>query len=622
MPDSADMLWIYGAVVAAFAVLALVIDLWRRFRRHRGAKLAVGTVGERLLRRNGALPATTGLPASGTARAAAPAVDHAAAEEAPEPGSDPQSEREPTVQAGVNASRDAATGQRPSAPGSSWSMPRLQQTASRVLGEMSRTPPSIGGDRPPEPAKRPMRIAEDAEFLPAALEILETPPSPLATALMLGICAVFVTGLLWSIVGKLDIHAMAPGKIQPSGRTKVVQPLEAGRVAAIKVRNGDLVAEGDVLVELDPTEQSADLEALSRELESISAESARRAAAVAAARSERMLPGPIAFPERVGSGVRRRETELMVAELAQLRSTIEGFRAQIAEKQATKKRLTASIDARAKVIGLAKERVGMRDEIRTRGAGSRALVIEAELQYENALTSDAGERGQLAEADASMKSLEARMVQVQDQFIADQVQKGVEADRRRDRLEQEIIKARSKRDRTALKAPAAGIVQQVEVTTLGQVVASGQSLLSIVPMDAPLEVEVMVANKDIGFVRVGQRAVVKVEAFPFSRYGSIEAEVVRVSNDAVEERSATAMMDAASAARPQQGSMPRAGPGQNLVFPAILKLSKRTIKVDGKEIPLSPGMAVTAEVKTGDRRAISYILSPLSEILSTSGTER
>lgn len=477
--------------------------------------------------------------------------------------------------------------------------------------------------QPMQPApKRPSRLTGDTEFLPAALEILETPPSPVATALMLGICSLFVAGLAWSIVGQLDIHAVAQGKIQPSGRSKVVQPLDVGKVAAIRVSNGKVVAEGDVLVELDPTETTADLDAVLRDLEGAMGEATRRKTAIRATRAGTFEPSTMMFATNVGPLVRRREEDMLSAELAQMKTTIESLKTQLVERQATKLRLEGSIDARRKLLGLSKERVGMREEIKTRGAGSRALIIEAELQYENFMTTDASERGQLLEVDAAIGSLGKRIEQAAAQYVAEQTQKWVEAERRADRLEQDIIKARSRSERTRLKSPIAGTVQQLDVTTLGQVVSGGQALMSVVPLDAPLEVEVMIANKDIGFVSPGQRVTVKVEAFPFTRYGTIEGEVVTVSTDAVEERNASAMMDASSAARPQNNGAPKSSTSQNLVFPATLKLEKSTIRVDGKDIPLSPGMAVTAEIRTGRRRAISYLLSPLGDILSTSGRER
>src|SRR5215471_9996458 len=152
----------------------------------------------------------------------------------------------------------------------------------------------------PVPAAKPLPLkTTDPEFLPAALEILVTPPSPVATSLLLVICGVFFCALAWSYFGWMDIHAVAPGKIQPSGRSKVVQPLEAGRVVAVRVENGSRVAAGDVLLELDPTESSADREEQAHDLEAANGEAARRKVAIAAAHGETLAPLPIEFPAGV-----------------------------------------------------------------------------------------------------------------------------------------------------------------------------------------------------------------------------------------------------------------------------------------------------------------------------------
>lgn len=580
MPDSYVLVWIYVVAVAALVLAALAFDLRHFLIRSLTGWLSLGRSGPR--------KASEGYTQTGRV---------------------------------IDGGGESQSNDRKTPP--SWSLSTIAMVPFRHLGTPWRRSPGVVNVQSAPAAKRSSRMTGDNEFLPAALEILETPPSPVATALLLSICGVFVAGLAWSIVGQLDIHAVAQGKIQPSGRSKVVQPMDAGKVAAIRTENGRLVQEGDLLVELDPTETTADLDALLRDREGAMAESTRRKAAINATRSGTFAPSAMSFDSSVGMLVRRREEDMLTAELAQMKSTVEGLKSQLVERQATKKRLQGSIDARRKLLGLSKERVGMREEIKTRGAGSRALIIEAELQFENFMTTDASERGQLLEVDAGIGSLQQRIEQAVAQYVAEQTQKAVEADRRADRLEQEIIKARSRSERTRLRSPISGTVQQLDVTTLGQVVSGGQAILSVVPVDAPLEVEVMIANKDIGFVSPGQRVTVKVEAFPFTRYGTIEGEVVKVSTDSVEERNATAMMDAASAARPQNNGASKGNtPGQNLVFPATLKLEKRSIRVDGKDIPLSPGMAVTAEIKTGQRRAISYLLSPLGDILSTSGRER
>jgi hemolysin D len=224
--------------------------------------------------------------------------------------------------------------------------------------------------------------AVDREFLPAALELLETPASPIRVAAMWLICAAFATALAWSYFGWLDIHAVASGRIQPSGRSKIVQPLEPGKVIAIAVENGSRVSVGDVVVELDPTETNADREALARDLEAMRAEAARRRVAIAAAVQQRFEATAIVFPAGTGDAVRRREESVLTADLAQLGSSRSSLLAQHAERSAARDRLRASIAAREKLLALTKEHVDMRQGLISKGASSRALVIEALLQHE------------------------------------------------------------------------------------------------------------------------------------------------------------------------------------------------------------------------------------------------
>ena len=464
--------------------------------------------------------------------------------------------------------------------------------------------------------------AADREFLPASLEILVTPPSPVARALLIAICSLFFLALAWSYFGWIDIYAVAPGKFQPIGGSKVVQPLEPGKVIAVHVENGSRVLAGDLLLELDPTETAADREAQARDLEAASAEAARRRAAVAAAQSTALQPPSIGFDPGIGASVRHREEGVLTADLAQLRSSLDGLNAQLAEKVATKERLTSTIAAREKLITLAKERVAMRQQLDAMGSGSRGQTIEALQQLETQITTDTGDRGQLIETDAAMGSLQRKLEQTTAAFIAEQSQKLAEVEAKRDHLQQDLIKAQSKANRTELRAPIAGTVQQLAVSSLGQVVTSGQSLMTIVPLGGSIEVEAMIANADIGFVEVGQPAVIKVDAFPFTRYGTIDGAVERVSRDAVDQRAATVLSDAANAAKPQSAAPNTPAKPQDLVFPATIKVTQRTIAVDGKDIALLPGMGVSVEIKTGRRRAIDYLLSPLREIASRAGSER
>jgi hemolysin D len=477
-----------------------------------------------------------------------------------------------------------------------------------------------------QPAHPQLRLEPgDREFLPAALEIIETPVSPVKIALLWFICIAFGTVLAWSYFGWLDIHAVAHGKIEPSGRSKVVQPLEPGKVVAVLVDNGSTVRAGDTVVELDPTETAADRQADARDLEATEAEIvSRKFAAEAARKGDLTLSDAITFAPNTDASVRAREMTVLAANLQRLSSALETLKAQLAERQAQKNRLNMSIGAREQLLTFLKERVDTRKSLDAKGNGYRGRVIDALQEYERERTNLAGEQGQLVETDAAMRSLERRLEETKSSFIAEQTQKLAEAERRRDLLFQELIKASTKNERTRLTAPITGTVQQLAVTTLGQVVASGQALMTIVPSESPIQIEAMILNQDIGFVEPGQSAVIKIEAFPFTRYGTVDGTVVRVSREAVDERDAIGLADPTAATKPQGAfALASAAPErQSLVFPATVSLNRRSMAIDGKDVPLSAGMAVIVEIRTGQRRVIDYLLSPLRELHSETGHER
>ncbi|MCH7562176.1 MAG: HlyD family type I secretion periplasmic adaptor subunit [Gemmatimonadetes bacterium] len=472
---------------------------------------------------------------------------------------------------------------------------------------------------------RVRRLADDRsdqEFLPAHLEILDTPPSPYAVAFTWVMCLMFGAALVWSIFAKIDIHAVATARIQPSGRSKVVQPFDTGKVQTIAVENGSRVQAGDVLLTLEPTEAEADLSSRQGDLAALEAQIARRRATIEAV--ERNQPtAKVEFPAAVPPAVRAREEGAMLAEIGQYVTTRDAFEAQLAEKVATQERFTASIAARMRLQAVLKERADMRETLVAKSAGTRAAVIDAVQQVEQVSADLAYDRGQLTEAKAGAVSLQRRIAQLTSETVARQYQALTEAAQKRDALVQDVVKATLKRERTALKAPISGTVQQLAVTTLGQVVTAGQPLMVVVPTDGPIEVEAQVQNKDIGFVLPDQEAVVKIDAFPFTRYGSIEGRVVRVSRDAVDDREAGGGSDALSVAR-GQGLNPVTGmpKTQNLIFPVTVALSRTVIKADGKDVALTPGMTATVEIRTGRRRVIDYLLSPVRETTATAGHER
>ncbi len=196
-----------------------------------------------------------------------------------------------------------------------------------------------------------------------------------------------------------------------------------------------------------------------------------------------------------------------------------------------------------------------------------------------------------------------------------------DAERKAQDIAQQFAKATAKLQRTKLFAPISGIVQQVAVTTVGQVVTTGQRLMVIVPSEGPLQVEVYMSNADIGFVKVGQDATVKVDAFPFTRYGALHGVVTRIASDAIDEQEARrAESNATNLAN--SANMPASATPPSFVFPVTISLKETAFRVDGAVMPLTPGMTATAEVKTDDRRVIDYLFSPLAKTASEAMRER
>ena len=486
-------------------------------------------------------------------------------------------------------------------------------------------------EKPPVAAEEPSRLGpiaatpdrRDQEFLLAALAILETPPSPVRLALIGIIATLVVVALAWSWFGRIDIVAIGQGKVQPTGRVRVVQPLETGKVSGLLVRNGARVAAGDVLVELAKDETAAEETALQVELSAALGEIARRRTTLAAVREGRRgeaLP-PIAFDGAVPEPVRSRESAVLAGDLATLDAGLSSFAAQRRQRVADRERLAGTVTAQAALVETLRERVDMRAGLVERHAGARARVIDALESLQEQEATLAGHKGQLGVAETTIEVLEREMARTRETFLGDNMQKLADAERRADETAQRLAKAKVRTARMTLRSPIAGTIQALSVTTVGQVVTTGQQLMRIVPEGEGLEVEAYLLNKDIGLIRPGQEAVVKVEAFPFTRFGTVAGTVARIAADAIPEPDAVGLEgDPARSARAT--GFAGAERVQNLVFPVTVALVSAAISADGAAVPLSPGMAVTVEVKTGRRRILEYLFSPMVEVGSRALKER
>ncbi len=368
---------------------------------------------------------------------------------------------------------------------------------------------------------------KELEFLPAVLELQESPPSPTGRAIGGTIILVFVFGVIWASFGKIDIVAVAQGKIIPSNHTKIIQPLESGVIKTIRVRDGQYVKAGEILIELDATLTGADSARLSNEYLATLTDIARLKALLA---DKDTFKGPKGASASLVRIMRQR-----------LREQLSEYRATRTQAEALKKLYKKKVAPKLHYLEMERRRAGMAQ------------------QYS----------AELAAAETRAYS-----------------------------LSNELTKAETRASQQTLRASIDGVVQQLSIHTIGGVVTPAQQLMVIVPKEDRLEIEAWVENKDIGFVDPNQSVEIKIDAFPFTKFGTIDGRIESLSLDAV--------------------------PLENVghVYAARISMAKSDILVGNKIVKLSPGMTVTVEIKTGKRRLIEYFLSPLLRGIKETARER
>jgi hemolysin D len=462
----------------------------------------------------------------------------------------------------------------------------------------------------------------DREFLAPAEQLLVSPGSPLWRTIATAICALLALAIVIAAIAQVDIYAVARGRVQPIGRSKIVQPLEAGRVIRIMVHNGSQVAVGQVLAILDSTEPAATLDAARSERYALTAEIARRQLEVGIGRS-RQLDAVLRMPANIPEEFKDREQAVLAGDLAVLRAQVADIHAKLGENEAQRSSAMLDAEAARAAIGTLKQKVAIRQGIYDRGWESKSNLLDdiSNLQHEQSVLATA--EGTLLQTAAARRTLLSQLADAFAKFTSDAAQGLESATGKLDQTRADETKASATVQHTVLRAPISGTVQELDLTTSGQVVASGQQLMIIVPRLPTLEIEALLANQDAGFVTPGQHAVVKLDAFPFTRYGTLSGRVVRVSRDAVQ--TSEASQQANPTGEPTAAKTSGAAPDpatQNLVYPTTIELDEPSILADGRRVTLTSGLTATVEIRTGSRSLLGYILSPLVEVASASGHER
>ena len=466
------------------------------------------------------------------------------------------------------------------------------------------------------PKKREERRRDELAFLPAALETVETPPSPIGRAIAFTIIAVFSVAIAWACIGTVDIVAVAPGKIIPSGRTKTIQPFETGVVRAIHVRDGQSVSAGDVLIELDPTMSGAELGHSKSDLMAAQLDAARLRAALAGKDDPVTVFTP---PDGAPPDLIQMQRHFLISQSAEQKAKVAAIDRQVAQKEAERATIKASIEKLKAIIPPLEERVEIRKNLFNKELGSKLLYLSELQELVGQRQEILVQQSRYGEADAAIAALietRSKTVAEYERGLFDELAK---AEQKAAGLVQDVIKAEQRTTLQKLTAPVDGVVQQLAIHTIGGVVTPAQPLMTIVPAETHLEIEAMISNRDIGFVEVGQDAAIKIDTFNFTRYGLLHGRVLTVSHDAItREKPQEKVVD-----KPQGAEASSSEPkGQELVYAARVSLDRMQMQIEDKRVNLSPGMAVTVEIKTGSRTIISYLLSPLIRYKHDSLRER
>ena len=359
---------------------------------------------------------------------------------------------------------------------------------------------------------------EEAEFLAGALALQRSPPSPAPRIALWLICAFTLLAMLWAIFGQVDVVATAPGKIVPSGRSKAIQAFETASVKSIRVRDGDAVHAGDLLLELDATVAAADTNRVENERVAARLQTLR-SQAVLAALTGGHLPAMAAAdipPARLAEAAQ--QTEGMYGEyrarLARLDADIDRRQAELRSTQELVRKLE-------RTLPITNSRAQDFQTLQERGFVSRHAWMEKEqarLDQEGEL---ATQQSRLSEIRAALRESQGQRSALVAETRRMLLDAAAEGSQKAESLKQEWLKAQARRQLMRIVAPIDGTVQQLAVNTVGGVVTPAQVLMLLVPDRQPIEIDAMLENKDIGFVKPGQVVEVKVETFPYTRYGTV-----------------------------------------------------------------------------------------------------
>ena len=435
---------------------------------------------------------------------------------------------------------------------------------------------------------------QETEFLPAILEVTETPPSPTGRLVMWSILTLLAVGILWSVLGHINEVAVAPGKVIPTGQVKTIQVKNKSIVKEIHVKEGQHVEKGDTLVVMDPTSTDADYDSLNK-----------RAAyyALDIQRLEAELNGT-SFSPKSDPNLELKditaEQSLYQSRVSQHRAEMEAAANAVNQKQAALNAECVNLNKYDEMLEIAREKERRLIELTKENAISEFQLFEQTSQRINYEKTAAAQLDLINRAEAELSEAQAKLSNRDAAYKKDVMASLVESRKQYYALTEESKKADENQRLSTVVAPCSGTVYNLAVHTEGGVVTDAQPLMVIVPDGVELEFEVWAENKDIGFIKEGQEAEVKVATFNFQKFGMLTAYVDEISADSNSDKS---------------------DPEKNKRFRLLLKLDENTLK-ENPDIHINPGMEVTAEIKIKEKRIIEFFLDPFRRYTHESLRER
>lgn len=448
--------------------------------------------------------------------------------------------------------------------------------------------------------------AHTEDFSPPLLRLQREAPSPLPRLVLRIVLALLATLLAWAAFGRLDIVAVAPGKLVPMTYLKVVQPAEAGIVRELLVREGDEVKAGQVLVRMDRHISEADSRQLENELAVKRLQLARIDAELSGRSMQKQPDDPLDLFVQTQAQLKARQMAY--------RDALDGERAALARAEQDYRAARQQEQKLVVTTPIARQQEEGWNQLMKEGFAGKLMALDktrARIETEQDL---AAQRHATEGLKAAIEQSRKRIAQISSNYLQQLATERVEEEAQYRKLLQDWQKQSHRHGLLELKAPQDGIVKDLATHTPGTVVQPGTILMTLVPLDEPVLAEVWVANLDAGFVQTGQQAKLKFATYPFQEYGMAVGTVKHLSPDATEGGSQNA----------RQTIRDDAGEGQNppVGYRTLVALDLPYLESEGRRHRLSPGMQVTAEIHLGTRTVLTYLLSPVRKMAFEAGRER